>query len=62
MESQEDFVHRAVNIRGQLRLGVDCDLLVYTPEEFARMRDHGFVKRALETGRVLHAKEPARRG
>ena len=62
MESQEDFVHRAANIRSRLRLGVDCDLMVYTPEEFARMRDHGFVKRALETGRVLYAKEPAGRG
>lgn len=62
LESQEDFVRRAANIRSRLRLGVDCDLLVYTPEEFTRMRDHGFVKRALETGRVLYAKEPAGRG
>lgn len=62
MESQEDFVQRGGPMRSRLRLGVDCDLLVYTPEEFARMRDHGFVKRALETGRVLYAKKPAGRG
>ena len=33
------------------------DVLVYTPEEFERMKDRGFIKRAIEEGKVLYEAE-----
>jgi hypothetical protein len=33
---------------------VDLDLLVYTPEELARNRNRGFIRRALEEGKVIY--------
>ena len=57
MSSELDFVHRTAEVYSQLRVDVDLDLLVYTPEEFEEHRDRGFVKRAIETGRVLYEKK-----
>jgi predicted nucleotidyltransferase len=35
---------------------VACDILVYSPEEFARMqKESSFVARAVREGRVIHA-------
>jgi predicted nucleotidyltransferase len=62
MSSEQDFVRRTVELYQQVAAGVDLDLLVYTPEEFERLRQHGFVRQALETGRVLHEKKRAGRG
>jgi predicted nucleotidyltransferase len=56
MHSDKDFVTRTAELYPQLRAGVDMDLLVYTPEEFERMRQRGFVKHALEGGQVLYEK------
>ncbi len=36
------------------RLGVGVELLVYTPAEFASLRDNRFVRRALREGKVLY--------
>jgi predicted nucleotidyltransferase len=62
MSSEQDFVHRTAELYRQLAAGVDLDLLVYTPEEFERLRQRGFVRRALETGSVLYEKTRAGRG
>ena len=62
MSSEQDFVRRTAELYQQVAAGVDLDLLVYTPEEFERLRRHGFVRQALETGRVLHEKKRAGRG
>jgi len=59
MESDLDFVARIAALYQQLAVGVDLDLLAYTPEELERARSHGLVRRALETGRVLYAKNAA---
>ncbi len=56
METDEPFHRRAAGLLAGLGLGVDVDLLVYTPEEFERMRRRPFLARALEHGRLLHAK------
>lgn len=37
-----------------LEFGVDVDMIVYTPEEFAQMRERGFVKHALAHGRIIY--------
>jgi predicted nucleotidyltransferase len=62
MSSEQDFVRRTAELYQQVAAGVDLDLLVYTPEEFQRLRRRGFVRQALETGRVLHEKKRAGRG
>ncbi len=41
-------------LRGRRDLCTDLDLLVYTPEEFAQVRERGFVKHALAQGRVIY--------
>jgi predicted nucleotidyltransferase len=62
MSSEQDFVRRTAELYQQVAAGVDLDLLVYTPEEFERLRRRRFVRQALETGRVLHEKKRAGRG
>jgi|GEM_PF-346904 len=37
-----------------LTLDVDIDMLTYTPEEFAQARQWGFLRRALEGGRIIY--------
>ncbi len=59
MASDQDFIHRTAALYQQIPMGVDVDLLVYTPEEFERMKQGGFVKRAVETGVTLYEKEPS---
>ena len=55
VETDEPFVERLARFYRELDAGVALDLLVYTPEEFERMRERPFVRRILEEGRVLHA-------
>jgi hypothetical protein len=59
MSSELDFVNRTAQVYGQIPVGVDLDLLIYTPEEFAEQRKKGFVRKILETGRVLYEKKRA---
>jgi len=56
MESRQDFVTRTAQLYAELRSGVDLDLMVYTPAEFARMRKSGFMRHALKRGSVLYEK------
>ncbi len=37
-----------------LTLDVDIDMLTYTPEEFAQACQRGFLRRALEGGRIIY--------
>lgn len=53
MQSEEDFVQRTARLYQQVCGDVDMDLLVYTPEEFERQQQQGFVRRVLESGKVL---------
>lgn len=55
LDSDEPFVTRTVHLYERLQLTVPADIIVYTPEEFDRVRSSPFVRRALEEGRVLHA-------
>lgn len=55
MESELPFVARLAELYEELAPRVGLDLLVYTPEEFERMKGRVFIRRALEEGRVLHA-------
>ncbi|GIV67215.1 nucleotidyltransferase domain-containing protein [Caldilinea sp.] len=62
MESSEDFLTRMARLRRDLNVGVDLDLLVYTPEEFTQMQDRGFLRQILATGQVLYERERAAGG
>jgi predicted nucleotidyltransferase len=56
MESDRPFVERLTEVHGRLRPRVATDILVYTPEEFEEMRQQRFVRHALATGKVVHAR------
>lgn len=60
IDSQADFVERHGHIYQALCPTVDADILVYTPEEFARMQDRPFIQQALKEGIVLYAKDAER--
>lgn len=49
-----DFLARTAELYRQLQPRVALDLLVYTPDEMARMAQTPFIQKALESGRVLY--------
>ena len=57
MSSESDFVTRTAELYRQMAVEVDLDMLVYTPGEFEQQRQKGFVRNALEKGRVLYEKK-----
>jgi len=57
MSSELDFVTRTAELYREITVEVDLDMLVYTPEEFERQRQKGFIRRALEKGQVLYEKK-----
>jgi predicted nucleotidyltransferase len=57
MDSELDFVSRTAQLYSQLRTGVDMDLLVYTPQEFERLSQGGFLRHALLNGKIIYEKE-----
>jgi predicted nucleotidyltransferase len=57
MESELGYVERTADLYRRIQAGVDLDLLAYTPEEFARLRESGFVKHALATGQVIYERK-----
>lgn len=58
MRSEHDIVTRTAwlykRLAALLELNVDMDIIVYTPEEFAQMHEHGFLKHALAQGRMIY--------
>lgn len=57
--TDERFVQRGIDAARLIRANVGAiDLLVYTPEEFERMRDdeNPFIERVLTEGKVLYEK------
>jgi predicted nucleotidyltransferase len=57
MDSPLDFVSRHGHIYRQLCPAVDADILIYTPEEFARVRETPFLQHVLKEGILLYAKD-----
>jgi len=57
-ETGERFLDRLKRVYELVRPTFAMDLLVYTPEEFARMKEEGnpLIKRVLEEGVVLYEK------
>jgi predicted nucleotidyltransferase len=59
MDSELDFVHRTAEMYARIHTNVDMDLLVYTPEEFVKNKENGFIRQALATGQVVYEKTAA---
>lgn len=59
IDSEDDFVTRTARLRQRLHAGVDLDLVAYTPDELERMADYGFVRHALQHGKVIYERERA---
>jgi predicted nucleotidyltransferase len=56
METEKDFLHRTAEMYQLLHSDVDMDLLVYTPNEFQKMREGSFLRYALKNGQVIYEK------
>jgi len=54
-DTQLDFLARTAEVYRRLQPQVAADLLVYTPDELARMAHTPLVRRALQEGKVLYA-------
>lgn len=59
MDSEVDFITRTAELYRELQLEVDIDLLAYTPAELEEAKSRGFVRRALEEGRVIYERDTA---
>ncbi len=59
MKTDEPIVARVARLYREIggELGVDIDLLAYTPEELGELGATGFIAKALQEGRVLYARE-----
>lgn len=56
MDSPLGFLERTAKLYHELAGPVDMDLLVYTPEELERIQHRGFIRQALEKGKVIYEK------
>ena len=56
MHSNAGFVERCGRLAETLRARCGLDLLVYTPDEMARLVNRPFIRKALAEGIVLHEK------
>lgn len=58
MRSEQNIVMRTAHLYRRLAvlldLDVDMDIITYTPEEFARAQERGFLKHALAQGRIIY--------
>ncbi len=59
MDTNEPFIDRLRRLYELVAAAVDVDILCYTPEEFARMKDLPFLKHALACEKVLYETKPA---
>ena len=57
MDTQEDLLTRTVRLYRLLggKIGIDLDLLVYTPQELKEARS-GFLQAILQEGKVIYAR------
>jgi len=59
IETEKEFLQRTTEMYQLLHSDVDMDLLVYTPDEFQKMREGNFLRHALENGQVIYEKQTA---
>lgn len=61
-ETQERFLDRLEKVFELVQPDFALDVLVYTPEEWARMKEEGnsFVEMVLEEGKIIYERPPRR--
>jgi predicted nucleotidyltransferase len=59
MRTELGFLERTKYLYRMLDLPVDADILCYLPEEFERLKERPFLRRALQEGIVVYEKKPA---
>lgn len=57
VETEKEFIRRTADLYQVLKSDVDLDLLVYTPEEFDKMKEGSFLRKALQDGQVIYKKK-----
>ncbi len=57
VETEKEFIRRTADLYQVLKSDVDLDLLVYTPEEFDRMKEGRFLQKALQDRQVIYEKK-----
>jgi hypothetical protein len=57
VETEKEFIRRTADLYQVLKSDVDLDLLVYTPEEFDKMKEGSFLRKALQDGQVIYEKK-----
>lgn len=57
MDTDKPFTERTTEMYSLLALPVDADILCYTPQEFRRMKETPFLRKALADEVVLYEKE-----
>jgi predicted nucleotidyltransferase len=57
VETEKEFIRRTADLYQLLKCEVDLDLLVYTPEEFDKMKEGSFLRKALQDGQVIYEKK-----
>lgn len=58
-ETERSFPERSAFLHGLLDLGVDLDVVCYTPDEFDALKDQPFLRRVLSEEVVLHEAKSA---
>lgn len=56
MDTELGFIVRTAELYQYLHCDVDLDLLVYTPQEFGKMKEQNFLRNALQNGQVIYEK------
>lgn len=56
MDTELEFIERTAELYQYLHCDVDLDLLVYTPQEFRKMKEQNFLRNALQNGQVIYEK------
>jgi len=57
MDSPLDFISRNVELARKIHVDVALDLLVYTSQEFEKLRNRPFFRHIINTGKVLYEKK-----
>lgn len=57
LDTEEPFPARCASLAAALRLGVDADIMAYTPGEWERLRERPFFARAERYGRTIYERD-----
>jgi len=62
LDAEDPFPERCASLAAALRLGVDADIMAYTPDEWERLRTNPFFAHAERRGRTIYERNTGGRG